>query len=630
VSRRTCHSRKRRRRIEELEGFVRRSLVEQHTRSPPDFSVFDFDEEDSVQHSSDVTEAEQDKSPGVVSCQYDSDQEEGTQANQPSGRAVVQCGTDQQEEIEVRYEKLKQFSDFCKESQIHRKAFQSDLRAAVELSSILIKSGGSLELYDKLMNWHTQNISAVKGMSQNKMKDELTERYQMQAAYPTEVPVYLPHAKETVNVTTFDCYSQVVHLLSDPRWCDDDFLFFDDDPLSGPPQEFLFLNDVNSGKAYRETYKEMIGDNPMTSCGRRKVPLGFIFYVDGCVTGQFNNLSIEILKFTVSVLNSKARSKHHAWKRLGFVPNQVKDKGKVDGMIKQSNHVDAGKYVKDPKHRSFVTNQGSTEPIKPNFGRRKEMESDDPPAIPELKAQDYHVVMDAIMGSYGELERNGFDWDQRYKGVTWPLRFLPFILYFVVDGAAADKLTGQFGVKTGNVACLCRTCECPTTSSNLAYARYNLKTKPNIEDLVRKGEVEELRKISQHPIWNAFYQFRFPSHSDQGIHGACPMEPLHWINLNDFGYTRESFFEQCGKESDLAGAINKTATMVSTLLQRQSDKDLSRTQFSKSIQEGKVMAHEMPGLIMVLLVTIRSTRGRNELLNLCHGDKKITSRMSSV
>ena len=82
------------------------------------------------------------------------------------------------------------------------------------------------------------------------------------------------------------------------------------------------------------------------------------------------------------------------------------------------------------------------------------------------------------------------------------------------------------------------------------------------------------------------------------------MEPLHWIQLNGFGYTRSSFFEQVGPSSELASTISAIAMSLGDQLRRQSDRDLPRTSFQKGVQDGKVMAHEMVGVILVLLLTI--------------------------
>ena len=148
------------------------------------------------------------------------------------------------------------------------------------------------------------------------------------------------------------------------------------------------------------------------------------------------------------------------------------------------------------------------------------------------------------------------------------------------------------------------------------------KTQSMIQKLVASGDLLGLKRISQQNIRNAFYQFRFGSHNDHGIHGACPMEALHWICINQFGYTRNNFFEQCGPTSELASIINSTAIAIGVMLKRQSDKDMPRTQFAKGVQEGKLMAHEMAGVLLTILITIRSTRGRTALLESSRGKSK--------
>ena len=37
-------------------------------------------------------------------------------------------------------------------------------------------------------------------------------------------------------------------------------------------------------------------------------------------------------------------------------------------------------------------------------------------------------------------------------------------------------------------------------------------------------------------------------HNDCGVHGACPLEVLHWISLGQYKYIRGMFFFQTGKE----------------------------------------------------------------------------------
>jgi hypothetical protein len=95
----------------------------------------------------------------------------------------------------------------------------------------------------------------------------------------------------------------------DPRLCDDDYLFIDDNPMAGIPEEFERMGDVNTALAYREIYKAIVAPSSFADNGRCKVLCPFIYYIDGCVTGNYMNLSnIEILKFTIGLLKGKTRT----------------------------------------------------------------------------------------------------------------------------------------------------------------------------------------------------------------------------------------------------------------------------------------------------------------------------------
>ena len=334
-------------------------------------------------------------------------------------------------------------------------------------------------------------------------------------------------------------------------------------------------------------------------------------YVDACVTGQYQNLNIEIFKFTLTLLNNEAREKDYGWRNLGYVPNRVKGKGKAEEVLRAAKHIDAQKYLEDPRYRAFVAPQSEehtpnlgvrkhggseSEEHTPNFGATMhggsvdEDDDDNPPEMPEVKAQDLHVMLDAILSSYGVIEDTGLEWDKRYHNKVHRLLLLPFILFLKVDGVEADKVTGQYLTKSGNVASLCQSCVCPTDQSDEPYRTYQRKSQSLIQKLVANGDTTRLKQISQQHIWNAFYQFRFGSHNDHGIHGA-----LHWICINSFGYTRSNFFEQCGPTSALAETINSTVIAMGMLLKRQSVTGTCRALNSaKASRKGKSWLMKWP------------------------------------
>ena len=116
---------------------------------------------------------------------------------------------------------------------------------------------------------------------------------------------------------------------------------------------------------------------------------------------------------------------------------------------------------------------------------------------------------------------------------------------------------------------------------------------------------------------------RFGSHNDYGVHGACPLELSHWLLLGQCKYLSVCmFYYQTGKESQLSEKINAIAQHMGCLFSRQSDRDKPRTKFSKGVKKGKPQGHEMTGLMLVILATLRCAKGRNTLINQCRGEQK--------
>jgi len=113
--------------------------------------------------------------------------------------------------------------------------------------------------------------------------------------------------------------------------------------------------------------------------------------------------------------------------------------------------------------------------------------------------------------------------------------------------------------------------------------------------------------------WNAGPQFNTEASYfsiPTGVHGACPLEMLHAILLGHFPLMRDVFFDQCGPTSVSAKRLNTLASEFGRLLNHQSDRDMPKTKFSGGIRRGKLMAKEHVGIILVLLITIKSPRGQ--------------------
>ena len=318
----------------------------------------------------------------------------------------------------------------------------------------------------------------------------------------------------------------------------------------------------------------------------------------------------------------KCRRKDYAWRNLGYVPRIVHGKGRAQRLLESAEHVDADKYRADPQFRTNFAPQfeGDTPKFDGTFYGK-----DAQAKLPEIKAQDLHTMLQVMLSPYKKLQdRGGMFWEQRYRGETIKLLLIPFLLFVKADGQEADKLMGHFVPKTVNIANLCRFCPVPTKLSHDPYpeTEYPLKTMDMIIDLLRKKDLAALQQMSQHPIWNAFYDLRCGLHNKGGIHQACPLDMLHYYLLGQFGYNRDNFFAQTGKDSNLSANLNGIAIYMGILFQRQSDTDKPRTKFTKGVKDGFVMGHEMEGVMIVLLATLRSTRGRNFILEEARGKQR--------
>ena len=153
-------------------------------------------------------------------------------------------------------------------------------------------------------------------------------------------------------------------------------------------------------------------------------------------------------------------------------------------------------------------------------------------AVPENQAQDLHVILKMIMAGMKEICRQGgFKWDYCDNGFIRRLQFMPFILFIKGDTVEHDKHTGHYTARNKGVQCLCRYCDCPAAETDAPYADFPRKNPQTISNMVRKGDSAGLKRVSQQAIFNAWYEFGFGLHNNLGVHGATPMELLHWIQL---------------------------------------------------------------------------------------------------
>ena len=241
----------------------------------------------------------------------------------PEGRNLRFVGGNEEEtkeDLEEEEASIKQFQAYCKRARKDHLRLSREMKASVALMVLMNEKGGSIVLYDAISKWHRNHIKSPETMESKKLHDTLVDRYNLEPTLPFETKIQsLPHAKESADIACHDATAMIVDLLTDPRVGDADYLFNGNDPMAGIPELFEEVGDVNTGLAYRETYKELIEPAPFTPSGRRNMLLPIVMYMDGTYAGQFGSCQMEFLKVTLGIFNRKYRGKSSAWRNIGYV-----------------------------------------------------------------------------------------------------------------------------------------------------------------------------------------------------------------------------------------------------------------------------------------------------------------------
>ena len=256
----------------------------------------------------------------------------------------------------------------------------------------------------------------------------------MAGTEPFEVKTTLPSSNVQVKIPCHDAWHQMMDLLTDPRIEEGDYLWCNGDPEGETPEEVTVLADLTDGRAYRATYDKLIRPAPYTESGRKKVLLPIIPYMDSCVTGLNENLSLDLFKFTIGTFNSKAREKDHTWRVLGAVPQFQSVKADAASAIEQSGHIEASGYVTESDSDNDTSD---VRRFLHEFEVGDYINSDDDPdtmcdiPIPETGAQDLRVTMHVIThGPRRIIRQGGFEWDFNHNGELRRVTLVPFMLQY--------------------------------------------------------------------------------------------------------------------------------------------------------------------------------------------------------
>ena len=488
------------------------------------------------------------------------------------------------------------FRSYCANAPTQFAPFDDDHRNAILLLDILRRKKAPLDTYEEVMKWHLrdkkellegQNLGDCDSyISRKVLLKKLKTRYNMDDKFPYQKEIVLPFSRAKVKVVCTNARDCIESLLTDPRLKDTDFDFVDNNPFAPPPGNYTYVAGAQTAEAYRKGHAAYVKEPG-------QVGAGVMWYIDGAVTGQFENLEITSLKISLTMFTREYRMKDHAWRTLGYVVNYSKADSRGKKIFADSNHIDSLAVA-----ASLEEDEG---------------EEADVGEVSEEKAQDFHAQLNTILRSYVQLQGKGMMWDLYYRGKVHKTELVFWTIMVRCDTDEAELLCGKFRMRTGKVKCLCRYCTCPREDTDNPKACYPFKTVPMIKRLMKENDEAGLKKISQQNLDNCWYKVRFHP-GDRGIHGACPAEMLHAILLGIFKYSRECFFQQIGPKSQLALEINALAKVYGLLSAHQSERDMPKCKFSEGIRKtGKIMAKEYHGVLLVMAMILRSTEGQRLL-----------------
>ena len=500
-------------------------------------------------------------------------------------------------------------------------------RCDVALLHILQKARAPLCLFDHVMDW-AERAKNDKFRFDSKRKTSLAklcDRFDLQGLRPTKHKLKLTNGN-TVEIVKHDLKQCFRTLLSDATICCNENHLFGETPSSPPDPKPTMVRDINTGKFFINAHKKFCNSD-------RDVLCPILIGMDKTHTDLHGNLSVEMVMFTLGILDLKTRRRPEAWMCAGCIINQSLDKNKPLG----GDHQARDKLI------------------------------------------DCHAMIELMLEDLCDLQKNGgFLWPITCKQVTRDCILHVPNLVCIGDTLGHNQICCHF-TGSSNICGHCRACNCPRRETGNPFHPFKHTKQSTIDRLVENKDTESLRQISCHCVRSAMSGF---VHCDpiRGLHAALPGEILHMMQHGLFPESVITFFQlrrfsKAAKKQAAKAPPNKQPTKaqrgkqpknkkqqhtkhpktgmrvsdpsklheleahccvfqdtnrgkadfelaaahVGKLLSQQSDRDLPRTYFPQGIipvkKKGKSKpslhknAHEMEGVLLVIVLVLCSNCG---------------------
>ena len=236
----------------------------------------------------------------------DDEEEENAQEDDDSDAPPPSEGEDEEPEEEEEFQKelgplkriREQFYNYVERIKKEQKSFLEEEKTAIKLLHLLKRKGAPLNTYQEVMEWHLKESDKMEHYQQMKdcrtyisrdvMMDRLRQRYNMGNKYPYRKKIKLPVSGSVVRMTLHSPAAVIQSLLTDPRIKDDEYCFFDDNPLAPPPERVTNIGELMTAYGYRTTHKKRVDKDPEKRQQLLPVPL----YIDGSAVSHFHNMEV--------------------------------------------------------------------------------------------------------------------------------------------------------------------------------------------------------------------------------------------------------------------------------------------------------------------------------------------------
>ena len=420
-----------------------------------------------------------------------------------------------------------QFWEYCESAKKEFKPFTKEEAKTLRLLHLLKDKNVPMNAYNSVMLWHYRESNALSKhqtlrdsrdyIGRKTMINRLIERYNFQEKMPRQKTVKLPVSGTVVKLTCHNAQATFQRLLTDPRIDPSDYLFWDGNPLTGPPPDLDYVADLNTGQAYLLTYAKLIDKE------QRQQLMPVVIYFDGTAVSHFHDMEITQVNIALGTMSRTARTKSHCWAPLGYIEKIHEQGGRARAILQEANHMET--------QDAPDSDEDSMENIQEAVG------------IGNKTDQDFHAMMSVILEELVEMQGGGFIWDHHDPVTgedTIGIHYKIFVPFLKVDGKEADIACAKYGQRY-SAQQICRTCHVPLQEADDHLAKYPQKTVSEIKKLIDKEDLKGLQALSQTYLRNAFYSVRFSMGNDRGIHGACPSELLHAFLLGTFKYIWDIF-----------------------------------------------------------------------------------------